>query len=70
LLTLAATHFDFALGLCRDYGNLYSDALVLTHVGDERHAIGELPQAREAQACRRAGDKFCRWESAGDRSGK
>jgi transcriptional regulator with XRE-family HTH domain/tetratricopeptide (TPR) repeat protein len=46
--TRAAVHFEFALGLCRDYGNRYDEATILTHVGDARHAAGELPQARDA----------------------
>ena len=44
----AAAHFEFALGLCRDHGDRYSEAGILTHVGDARHAAGELPQARQA----------------------
>ena len=44
----AITHFEYALGLCRDYGDRYTEAEILNHVGDARHAIGELPQARQA----------------------
>jgi tetratricopeptide (TPR) repeat protein len=44
----AAAHFECALGLCREYGDRSSEAEILTHVGDARHAAGELPQARQA----------------------
>jgi tetratricopeptide (TPR) repeat protein len=44
----AAAHFEFALGLCRDRGNRYAEAEILNHLGDARHAAGELPQARQA----------------------
>jgi DNA-binding SARP family transcriptional activator len=44
----AAAHFEFALGLCRDYGDRFDEAQILTHAGDARHAAGELPQARAA----------------------
>jgi tetratricopeptide (TPR) repeat protein len=44
----AAAHFEFALGLCRDYGDRFGEAVILAHVGDARHAAGELPQARQA----------------------
>jgi tetratricopeptide (TPR) repeat protein len=43
----AADHFDLALALCRD-GDRSSRAWILTHAGDARHAVGELPQARRA----------------------
>ncbi len=44
----AADHFELALALCRDRGDRGSHAWILTHVGDARHAAGELPQARRA----------------------
>jgi tetratricopeptide (TPR) repeat protein/transcriptional regulator with XRE-family HTH domain len=44
----AAAHFESALGLCRDHGDRYQEAETLTHVGDARHAAGQLPQARQA----------------------
>jgi tetratricopeptide (TPR) repeat protein len=44
----AAAHFEFALGQCRDYGDRFGEAVILTHVGDARQAVGELPQARQA----------------------
>jgi tetratricopeptide (TPR) repeat protein/DNA-binding XRE family transcriptional regulator len=44
----AIAHFEVALGLCRDRGDRYSEAEILTHVGDARHAAGDLPQARQA----------------------
>ena len=44
----AVGHFESALGLCREYGDRYSEAEILIHVGDARHAAGELPQARQA----------------------
>jgi tetratricopeptide (TPR) repeat protein len=44
----AAEHFEFALGLCREHGDRITEADILTHVGDARHAAGELPQARQA----------------------
>jgi tetratricopeptide (TPR) repeat protein len=44
----AAGHLETALGLCRDYGNRISEAAILTHLGDARHAAGELPRARQA----------------------
>lgn len=47
-LARAAAHFEFALGLCRDYGVRCDEAQILTHAGDAHHAAGELPQARQA----------------------
>jgi DNA-binding SARP family transcriptional activator/tetratricopeptide (TPR) repeat protein len=44
----AAGHFEVALRLCRDHGDRYFEAEILIHIGDTRHAIGELPQARQA----------------------
>ena len=44
----AAKHFEFALSLCRDHGIRAEEAEILTHVGDARHGVGELPQARRA----------------------
>jgi tetratricopeptide (TPR) repeat protein len=44
----AADHFELALALCRDRGDRGSQAWILTHAGDARHAAGELPQARHA----------------------
>ncbi len=44
----ATGHFEVALGSCRDHGDLYLEAEILAHVGDARHAAGELPQARQA----------------------
>jgi tetratricopeptide (TPR) repeat protein/DNA-binding XRE family transcriptional regulator len=44
----AAAHFESALRLCREYGDRHSEAEILTHVGDARHAAGELPHARQA----------------------
>jgi tetratricopeptide (TPR) repeat protein len=46
--TRAVTHFEHALGLCRDYGDRATEGEILTHLGDARHAAGELPQARQA----------------------
>jgi tetratricopeptide (TPR) repeat protein len=49
----AVAHFERALRLCRDYGDLMSEAQILTHLGDACAAAGGLPAAREAwrQAC-------------------
>jgi tetratricopeptide (TPR) repeat protein/DNA-binding XRE family transcriptional regulator len=44
----AAAHFESALTLCRDRGNRYSEAEILTHIGDARHAAGERDQAWQA----------------------
>jgi tetratricopeptide (TPR) repeat protein len=44
----AAANFEVALDLCRDFGSRVNEAEILTHVGDARHAVGELPQARRA----------------------
>jgi DNA-binding SARP family transcriptional activator/tetratricopeptide (TPR) repeat protein len=44
----AAANFEFALGLCRDYGDRFDEAQILTHAGDAHHAAGELSRAREA----------------------
>ena len=44
----AAVHLESALGLCRDHGDRLNEAQILAHLGDVRHAVGELPQAREA----------------------
>jgi DNA-binding SARP family transcriptional activator/tetratricopeptide (TPR) repeat protein len=44
----AAEHLESALGLCRDHGNRHAEGEILTHVGDARHAAGDLPQARHA----------------------
>ena len=44
----AADHFELALALCRDRGDRGSLAWILTHAGNARHAVGELPQARRA----------------------
>jgi tetratricopeptide (TPR) repeat protein len=44
----AADHFEFALTLCHDRGDRGTEAAILTHVGNARHAVGELPQACRA----------------------
>jgi DNA-binding SARP family transcriptional activator/tetratricopeptide (TPR) repeat protein len=44
----AATYFEFALDLCQEDGNRSAEAEILTHIGDARHASGELPRARQA----------------------
>ena len=44
----AAEHCEFALGLCRDHGDRIAEAEILTHLGDARHAAGDLPRARQA----------------------
>jgi hypothetical protein len=44
----AVAHFERALALCRDHGNRYTEAGILTHVGDARHLAGQLRQARRA----------------------
>jgi tetratricopeptide (TPR) repeat protein/transcriptional regulator with XRE-family HTH domain len=45
---LAAVHFECALRLGRENGDRNSEAEILIHVGDARHAAGELSQARQA----------------------
>lgn len=49
----AVAHFERALRLCREYGDLMSEARILTHLGDTCAAVGGLPAARDAwqQAC-------------------
>ena len=44
----AAEHFEVALVLCRDHGDRNVEAEILIHVGDARHAAGDLSQARRA----------------------
>jgi tetratricopeptide (TPR) repeat protein len=44
----AVAHCESALGPCRERGDRYSEAEILTHIGDARYAAGELPQARQA----------------------
>jgi tetratricopeptide (TPR) repeat protein len=44
----AASHFESALALCREHGNRHGEAEILAHVGDARHAAGDLPRARQA----------------------
>jgi tetratricopeptide (TPR) repeat protein len=46
--TRAAAHYESALDMCRDHGDRPAEAVILTHVGDARHAAGELPQAWQA----------------------
>ncbi len=47
-LAQACAHLEHALGLCRNYSDRYTEAEILTHLGDARHAAAELPQARQA----------------------
>ena len=44
----AADCYQRALGIARAGGHRYLEAMVLTHLGDTRHAAGNLPQARQA----------------------
>jgi tetratricopeptide (TPR) repeat protein len=44
----AAAHFELALRLCQSFGARTEEAEILTHLGDARHAAGELPRARQA----------------------
>ena len=44
----AAAHFEAALALSRDISDAPLEAEILIHLGDARHAAGELPQARQA----------------------
>lgn len=44
----AVSHFEAALGLCREHGDRTQEAEILSHVGDARSAAGDLPQARDA----------------------
>jgi tetratricopeptide (TPR) repeat protein len=44
----AIAHFETALAMCREHGDRYSEAEILTHVGDARHTAGGLPRARHA----------------------
>jgi tetratricopeptide (TPR) repeat protein len=44
----AITHCEAALVLCRDRGDRYSEAEILSHIGDARQGAGELPKARQA----------------------
>jgi tetratricopeptide (TPR) repeat protein len=46
--TRAAAHFESALTLSRERSDRYGEAEALAHLGDARHAAGELPQARQA----------------------
>jgi DNA-binding SARP family transcriptional activator len=43
----AAEHFECALELCGDHDR-FNEAEILTHLGDARHAAGDLPRARQA----------------------
>jgi tetratricopeptide (TPR) repeat protein len=47
-LARAAAHFESALSLCRYQDNRLTEAGILTRTGDVHHAVGELPQARQA----------------------
>jgi tetratricopeptide (TPR) repeat protein len=44
----ATAHFEAALTLSRDNSDTLIEGLILIHLGDARHAAGELPQARQA----------------------
>jgi tetratricopeptide (TPR) repeat protein len=44
----AAACYRRALSLYREAGDRFLESVALTHLGDMRHAAGELPQAREA----------------------
>jgi tetratricopeptide (TPR) repeat protein len=44
----AAACYQRALSLSREFGDRLGDAEILTHLGDNHHAAGELAQAREA----------------------
>jgi hypothetical protein len=47
-LAEAAACSQHAVSLFRESGDRFNEADVLTHLGDTRHADGELTQAREA----------------------
>jgi DNA-binding SARP family transcriptional activator/tetratricopeptide (TPR) repeat protein len=47
-LAEAAACYERALSLSREFGDRLGDAEILTHLGDNHHAAGELAQAREA----------------------
>jgi DNA-binding SARP family transcriptional activator/tetratricopeptide (TPR) repeat protein len=47
-LAEAVNCYQRALSIFRELGNRYQEALSLTHLGDTRHAAGELTQARDA----------------------
>ncbi|HTX85126.1 MAG TPA: BTAD domain-containing putative transcriptional regulator [Streptosporangiaceae bacterium] len=47
-LAEAAACYQRALALHREAGDLFNEANLLTHLGDTRHAAGDLTQAREA----------------------
>jgi tetratricopeptide (TPR) repeat protein len=44
----AAACYERALGIIREFGDRFSEAETLTHLGDTRHAAGDLRRAREA----------------------